>query len=275
MRTAGAPPFSARDERELVVIADHASVAVKKSRLFEAAQAANHAKSTFLATISHELRTPLTALTGYGELLSDEVLGSLTSAQHDAVARMQMVTHHLSVMIEEILLFSSIEAGRERLHITDVDPSNVVRAAMAVIEPLARKKPAVQLVTDVDPGMGIFASDQDKVRQILVNLIGNALKFTDAGQVTVSATGDAEQVRLVVADTGIGISPEDLAGLFQPFTQVDATLTRRHGGTGLGLYISNRLTGILSGRIEVESAPGLGSTFTVVLPRLDWTNYGK
>ncbi len=266
MRNAGATPFTVQEERRLSVIADHVSVALKKFRLFEAAQAASQAKSTFLATVSHELRTPLTALTGYSELLADDILGPLTSLQRDTVERMRLVTHHLTVMIDEILTFSNIEAGQERIVITSVSPVHILRAAAAVLEPLAKKK-TLDLVVAADEGVPPVSSDEDKLRQILVNLGGNAIKFTEKGSVRMSVTATGPEIHFVVVDTGIGITADDLTRLFQPFTQVDASLTRRYGGSGLGLYISQRLAALLGGRIEVQSVHGVGSTFRLVIPR--------
>jgi signal transduction histidine kinase len=266
MRAAGAKPFGVRDERRLEVLADYASIALKKSRLFEAAQAANQAKSTFLATMSHELRTPLTALTGYGELLADEIVGPLNALQKDTVARMRTVTQHLTVMIDEILTYSSIEGGHEKVVERSVSLTSVVQSAATVIEPLARKK-SLMFKVDIDDGIAPINTDSDKLCQILVNLAGNAIKFTDTGSVRLHVIDEGNAVRFSVADTGIGISVQDLARLFQPFTQIDPSLTRRHGGTGLGLYISSRLAALLQGRIEVQSAPGQGSVFSLVLPR--------
>jgi signal transduction histidine kinase len=266
MRAVGGIRFTARDERRLEVLADYTSVALKKSRLFEAAQAANQAKSTFLATMSHELRTPLTALTGYGELLADEIVGPLTPLQHDTVERMRAVTNHLTVMIDEILTFSSIEAGREKVVFSTISAAALLHSAAAVVEPLARKK-EIYFEMDSAGAIAPFVSDVDKLRQIIVNLAGNAIKFTDAGFVRITASDDGDSVCFQVIDSGIGISDEDLARLFQPFTQVDASLTRRHGGTGLGLYISNRLAGLLGGTITVSSKVGEGSTFSLRIPR--------
>ena len=263
--------FSAREAQRLRVIADHAALAMWKAELLEQTRAADRAKGRFLATISHELRTPLTALTGYEELLADEVMGPLSEPQTDVLERMRSVTHHLTVMIEEVLAFSSIEAGREVVRTTEFLAEDLVRAAVAIVEPLARQK-RLQL-TLVPPDVSIrLTSDVDKVRQIIVNLAGNAVKFTDHGEiriewneVLVSADGRNE-VRFTVTDTGPGIAPEDARRLFRPFVQLDAGLTRRHGGTGLGLYISQRLAQLLGGRIDVESELGVGSIFTLALP---------
>ena len=257
--------FSDLETQHLRVLADYASLALWKSELLEKAQSADHAKSRFLATVSHELRTPLTALTGYEELLVDEVLGPLTEAQTDVVERMRSVTHHLTVMIEELLSFSSIETGREKIRPVEFLAADLVRATAALIEPQARQKRLV-VVCDVPDEPIRMSSDIDKIRQILVNLAGNAVKFTDAGEVRLTVTREGEHVRYSVNDSGIGIAKEDVARLFQPFSQLDAGLTRRHGGTGLGLYISQRLAALLGGWIDVASAPGNGSTFSLFLP---------
>jgi signal transduction histidine kinase len=264
-RGPGGRQFTARERERLRVLADHAALAVHKSLLLQRAQSADRAKGRFLATMSHELRTPLTALAGYGELLADEVIGPLSDTQLDVLDRMRSVTAHLSAMIEEILAFTSLEEGRETVRPTECLAEDLVRAAVAAIEPAAQQKAlAVQVVL---PDRSIRATtDIDKAQQILVNLLGNAVKFTDQGTVRVTLLRGARSFRLEVADTGIGIPVEELPRLFRPFAQVDTGLTRRHGGTGLGLYIARRLATMLGGHIEVESAPGAGSTFSVVLP---------
>ena len=267
--------FSAREAQRLRVIADHAALAMWKAELLEQTRAADRAKGRFLATISHELRTPLTALTGYEELLADEVMGPLSEPQTDVLDRMRSVTHHLTVMIEEVLAFSSIEAGREVVRPTDFLAEDLVRAAAAIVEPLAKQK-RLQLTLDAPDAPIRLTSDVDKVRQIIVNLAGNAVKFTEQGEIRigwgeVALPGDQgsdgrHEVWFRVSDTGPGIAPEDARRLFRPFVQLDAGLTRRHGGTGLGLYISQRLAQLLGGRIDVESELGVGSTFTLSLP---------
>jgi signal transduction histidine kinase len=275
VRGERAAAFSAREAQRLRVIADHAALAMWKAELLEQTRAADRAKGRFLATISHELRTPLTALTGYEELLADEVMGPLSEPQTDVLERMRSVTHHLTVMIEEVLAFSSIEVGREVVRPTEFLADDLVRAAAAIAEPLARQK-RLQLTLVPAPAPIRLTSDVDKVRQIIVNLAGNAVKFTDHGEVRIGWSelfvprGDEVELRREVSfrvtDTGPGIAPEDAPRLFRPFLQLDAGLTRRHGGTGLGLYISQRLAQLLGGRIEVESELGVGSTFTLTLP---------
>ncbi len=263
-KRAGNGDFGARDRERLQAIADHTSLGLWKLQLLHEAQAASQAKSDFMATMSHELRTPLTALTGYGELLAEEIVGPLTKEQGDVVERMRSVTHHLGVVIDEILTFSNLEAGREIYRPVPVDLPELVRSAVAVVEPIARQK-NIAFSADVPQGLGMV-TDPDKVRQILVNLVGNAIKFTDAGSVSLTVESRGERVAFHVADTGIGIRAADRARLFQPFTQLDAGLTRRHGGTGLGLYNSSRLAQLLGGRIDVDSEPGVGSTFTLIIP---------
>jgi signal transduction histidine kinase len=264
-RRVGGTPFSRRESNRLKAIADYAALALWKAELLEQAQAADRAKSRFLATVSHELRTPLTALAGYEELLADQVIGPMSDAQLDVLERMRSVTQHLASMIEEVLAFSSLDEGREVVRPTDFLAADLARATAAVIEPLARQKRLGFSVSVPDAPIRM-TSDVDKVRQILVNLAGNAVKFTEAGEVRLELEKQGPEVRYTVRDTGIGIAPADLERLFKPFAQLDAGLTRRHGGTGLGLYISRGLAGLLGGRIDVESQPKKGSSFTLVLP---------
>jgi signal transduction histidine kinase len=264
-RASDGAPFTKREENKLRSIADYAAFALWKSELLERAQAADRAKSRFLATVSHELRTPLTALAGYEELLADQVIGPMSEAQLDVLERMRSVTQHLASMIEEVLAFSSLDEGREVVRPTDFLAADLARATAAVIEPLARQKRLAFRVSVPDAPIRM-TSDVDKVRQILVNLAGNAVKFTDAGEVCLELEREGGDVRYTIRDTGIGIAHADLERLFKPFAQLDAGLTRRHGGTGLGLYISRSLADLLGGKIEVQSEPKKGSAFTLVLP---------
>jgi signal transduction histidine kinase len=267
-RTAGDRGFRSSEIDRLRVLADHAALAVHKSLLLMQAQAADRAKGRFLATMSHELRTPLTALAGYNELLADQVIGPLSDPQLDILERMRSVTIHLSAMIEEILAFTSLEEGREIVRPTEFLVGDLVNAAIAVVQPLAEHK-GLTITAALPREHTRMTSDVDKSRQILVNLIGNAVKFTDSGTIAVRVRLIGDGVRIEIRDPGIGIPEEELLRLFRPFAQVDTGLTRRHGGTGLGLYISRRLATLLKGHIEVESRVNVGSTFTVVLP-LNW-----
>jgi signal transduction histidine kinase len=264
-RNVGQPSFGATDINRIRAISDYAALALWKAELLERAQDADRAKSRFLATVSHELRTPLTALAGYGELLADQVIGPLSDAQLDVLERMRSVTAHLASVIEEVLAFSSLDEGREVVRLTDFLGADLVRATAAMIEPLARQK-QIEFHWGVPETPIRILSDVDKIRQILVNLAGNAVKFTDRGEVRLDLTRDDSDVRFTVSDTGIGIHEADIKRLFQPFAQLDTTLTRRHGGTGLGLYISRGLAELLGGRIEVSSRVGVGSRFSLVIP---------
>jgi signal transduction histidine kinase len=246
-------------------VAEHGALALWKARLLAQAHADSEAKGAFLTTISHELRTPLTALDGYGELLADGILGPLTEAQQDTVERMHAVTQNLAVMIDEMLTYTSLEAGREVVRASPVPSAELVQTAVAVIEPLARQK-GLSLEVSIPPDAPVITTDAVKVRQILRNLAENAVKFTHAGGVTVALERRNGDLRFRVRDTGIGIPASGQGRIFRPFTQLDGTLTRRYGGTGIGLYIASRLARLLGGCIELTSAPGRGSTFVLVLP---------
>jgi signal transduction histidine kinase len=241
-----------------------------------AAEAANQAKSMFLATMSHELRTPLHGVLGYAQLLR---LRALAAGYHDIVPdveRMQMVGQHLLSIISTILDFSKIEQGKLELESTVFDIKHTVQTVVETIAPLAAEKDNQLQATFADD-LGSMQTDEGKLRQILFNLLSNATKFTEQGQVTLSVAHEWRDgvawARFVVADTGIGMSAAQQAQLFQPFTQADSSTTRRYGGTGLGLALSHQLCQLLGGEIDVDSALGVGSTFTLRLP-VHWDNYG-
>jgi signal transduction histidine kinase len=263
-RGIGDAPFSSDDSRRLRVIGDHAALALWKVDLLDQAQAADRAKSRFLATVSHELRTPLTALAGYEELLADQVIGPMSDNQLDVLERMRSVTQHLAAVIEDVLAFSSLDQHRETVRASEFLAADLVRAAAAVIEPLARQKRLAFAVTVPDEPIRM-SSDIDKIRQILINLAANAVKFTEKGEVRMELSKRDHDVYFTVRDTGIGIEPRDVERLFKPFVQLDTSLTRRHGGTGLGLFISRGYAELLGGRIDVESRGGKGSAFSFVL----------
>ncbi len=231
------------------------------------AQAATRAKSDFLANMSHEIRTPMNAIIGMAELLQG---GRLADEQRIPVQIMIDSGQALLDIINAILDFSKIEAGRVVLDPHEFDLTTVVEGAVGLLAVRAQEK-GLHLVSFVDPAIpGILIGDSGRVRQILVNLLSNAAKFTSQGRVTVRAVceplGDNRvHVRLSVQDTGIGIAPEALARLFRPFEQAEQSTTRRYGGTGLGLAIVSRLTELMGGRVEVASQPGVGTTMTVHL----------
>ncbi|CAN5554354.1 hypothetical protein BH09GEM1_BH09GEM1_10100 [soil metagenome] len=266
-RGVAASPFAANERHALRELADHAALAVHKSLLLLRAQSADRAKSRFLATMSHELRTPLTALAGYHELLIDQVIGPITDAQLDILERVRSVTTHLSSMIEEILSFTSLEEGKEIVRPSEFLVADLLRAAVAVVQPLADQK-KLPVAIELPRAHVRMTSDIDKLRQVLVNLLGNAVKFTDTGRIVARVREVGGVVWIEVQDSGIGIAAAEQMRLFRPFAQVDSGLTRRHGGTGLGLYISRRMVTLLGGHIEVSSVPEKGSTFRIALPKV-------
>jgi PAS domain S-box-containing protein len=246
-------------------VARRAAVAIDNARLYEEARAANAAKAGFLATMSHELRTPLNAMLGYVELLLLGIPEPVPAGATRHVERIRLAAQHLLSIIEEILTFSRIEAGRERVEPEEVDLLGLVGEVSAIIEPLAAGKGlAFRVPERVEPPS--LVTDPRKLRQILVNLLGNAVKFTRAGSVAFEVEPDGGHLQLRVRDTGIGIAPADLEVIFEPFRQVDSTMTRPAGGTGLGLSVSRQLARLLGGDVTVESRPGEGSVFTVSLP---------
>ena len=260
----------------------------------EVAEDANHAKSAFLANVSHELRTPLNAIIGYSEMLQEEVQEAGREDLRPDLERINGAGKHLLGLINDVLDLSKIEAGRMSVHIERVDLSRLLREVVATVQPLIQKN-RNQLVVQASGLEGECRSDEMRLRQILINLLGNAAKFTEQGQVTlkvrrhslselpsVEANDDIDRIVsaggksierpirdylvLQVIDSGIGMTAEQVARLFQPFTQADATIAKKYGGTGLGLTICRKLTTMLHGQLKVSSQPGKGSTFLVIVP---------
>lgn len=230
------------------------------------AEAANKTKSDFLASMSHELRTPLGGIAGYADLLLDSIAGPMNEAQRHHASRIKNVSRHLLSIVDEILAFARLNAGREHVHFGETDACGIARDAAAIVEPVIKGK-GLDLRLDVPEVAVPIISDEVKIRQILINLLGNSAKFVDRGSVSVRVVPDDTNVRFVVTDTGPGINPENHQRVFEPFTQVDASLTRRAMGTGLGLPVSRQLARLLGGELELASEVGAGSAFTVVLPR--------
>ncbi len=234
----------------------------------EAAEQADRTKSQFLAMVSHELRTPLTTIIGYSEMLLEQAAADKLPQYADDLTQVHTSANHLLALINDILDLSKIEANKIELAREPFDPATVIRDLMASVEPLAKKN-ANTVSLDCPPDLGPAVGDATRVRQCVLNLIANACKFTTAGQIRVTAYRTSaeglEWVRVEVSDTGIGMSPEQMERLFQPFTQVDSSAGRKHGGTGLGLAISMRLAQAMGGRILVESQLDKGSTFTLVV----------
>ncbi len=223
-------------------------------------------KSNFLATMSHELRTPLTSVIGYSEMMLEGLGGPLTTEQREYLGIIMEKGENLLHLITSILDISKIEAGRVRLVLSEVEPAQIMRDAVATLLPLARKK---GLKVACEPGVAPrLVADRDKLRQCLVNLCSNAVKFTPAGG-TVTVRGEVlpgERLAMHVADTGIGISEEHLAKVWDVFYQVDGSSTREYGGAGLGLAIVKSFVEAHGGEVQVRSAANHGSTFTLVLP---------
>ncbi|MDO9246801.1 MAG: ATP-binding protein [Phenylobacterium sp.] len=229
----------------------------------DAARAANEAKSSFLAAMSHEIRTPLNGILGMGKVLSKEPLSDRQQGHVQIILQSGAI---LLSLLDDLLDISKIEAGKLTLEAGEVDLAEIVRSAQASLTVLAAEKDVAVSCFVSPEAEGRFRGDSTRVRQIVNNLCSNALKFTDQGQITLEVSNADGQLRLVVRDTGIGISAAKLGELFQKFTQADPSITRKFGGTGLGLAISQELARLMGGEITLESEEGAGSTFTARLP---------
>jgi signal transduction histidine kinase len=243
-------------------VTERAEAEAALRQALEAAEAASRLKSQFLSTMSHELRTPLTAITGYAELLRMD--GSLGPEHTADIEQITTSANHLLALVDDVLHLAQIEAGKTTIEPREVDLAAAVDQALAEVALRAAAK-GLALDADVPPGPAVLA-DPLRLHQVLVNLVDNAVKFTDRGSVRVEARPVADGVEIAVADTGIGIAAEAAPHIFAAFQQADGSTSRRYGGAGLGLAIAKQLVDLHGGEIAVASRPGEGSTFTVRLP---------
>lgn len=236
-------------------------LAIARDKALQASQA----KSIFLANISHELRTPLNAVIGYSELLIEAAEGTDQEFFKEDLQKIQNAGEHLLELINNILDLSKVEAGKMELDIAEFAVIPLIENVTNVIKPLAMKKNNELLVAHRDE-LGTIISDETKIRQALLNLLSNACKFTERGTISFQTSRDQHWIIFSISDSGIGMTEEQIGKLFNDFTQVDSSTTRKFGGTGLGLSISKRFCNLIGGEIEVASQPGKGSQFTVRLP---------
>lgn len=257
------------DDEEVALaedLASHAALAVDNARLYREAREADASKMQLLAVISHDLRTPLSSIIGYADLLSMGVPEPIPEASLHHVDRIRTGTRHLLYLIEELLAFARLGAGDGGLDLRDVSASEVAREVADVMEPLAAER-GIAFHIDIPNDRVTLRTDPGKLRQVLVNLTSNALKFTDEGEVRLEAAAMDGTVAFCVRDSGIGIGPDHLEDIFKPFWQVPETRRSGEGGAGLGLSVVQKLVAMLGGEVSVESVPGDGSVFTVRLPR--------
>ena len=231
----------------------------------ERAQAADRIKSAFLATMSHELRTPLNSIIGFTGILLQGLAGPMNMEQQKQMSMVQSSARHLLALINDVLDISKIEAGQLELARAPFDLRLSIEKMVRLVSPLAEKK-GVDLRMDIPEDIGTITSDQRRLEQVILNLINNAVKFTEKGHVAVACRTENNHYLVSVSDTGIGIKPEEILNLFQPFHQIDSGLTRKHEGTGLGLSISKKIIDMMGGTIDVESRWGEGSIFTLRIP---------
>jgi signal transduction histidine kinase/CheY-like chemotaxis protein len=275
--------FSTDEILLLQQIADQAAIALHNAQSFEylelvikartqqleqeklLSEAASRAKTEFLATMSHELRTPLNAIMGLSQILQQEVFGSLNAKQAEYLTHIHSSGEHLLLLINDILDLAKVEAGRETLVLTSVTLPKLCHYCLTLVQEQAFSK-GLSVHSQIAPDAQTCVADERRLKQMLLNLLSNAVKFTPAGAIALLVDRTTEGIRFTVTDTGIGIVPENLPLLFQPFCQLDSELNRQYPGTGLGLALTQKLAGLHQGTVTVESQLGVGSRFTLFLP---------
>jgi signal transduction histidine kinase len=261
---------------ELGALAQHVNSACEELReLYQRLEDASRHKSKFLANMSHELRTPLNAILGFGELMIDGVYGEVPERMRAPLERVQSNGKHLLGLINDVLDLSKIEAGQLSLSFADYSVDELVRGVYGAVESLAAEK-KLSLSTIVPPGLPRAHGDERRLAQALLNLVGNAIKFTDAGKVAIEVAACDDALTFSVRDTGPGIAEADQAKIFEEFRQVDGAITKTKMGSGLGLAITKRIVEMHGGRIWVDSSPGAGATFSFTAPaRIELTGRGQ
>jgi signal transduction histidine kinase len=259
-----------KERLDLLALEQQARVHAEKARneaetARAEAERANNSKTDFLAVMSHELRTPLTAIMGYEELLSDGITGPVTELQRQQLGRINASARHLLGLIDEILTFARVDVGRERIRWESMSVNHTLADAAALVEPMAAAK-SIDFIVELLEEDQAIQTDGTKLRQMLVNLLSNGIKFTETGEVRVSCSVNSGVLEVRIADTGVGISADNFEEVFEPFWQAEQSATRKTGGTGLGLSVTRKLARLLGGDVTVSSKVGAGTTFLLTLP---------